>query len=173
MSDAESSEPPGEPPVAVTLFSPGDLDAILEVDAESFLRPWTREMYEAELQNQGVARIYVIRVAEFLAGYAATWFLPGELHINNLAIRPGFRRQHLASRLLDRVMAAAAEAGCERATLEVRRSNEAARALYDAFGFQLAGIRPDYYTNPVEDALILWRDPARPGDKTVEGSGAL
>ncbi len=165
MSDTQSA--------AVTLLTPEDLDAILEVDAESFLRPWTREMYEAELGNQAVTRIYVIRMGDLVAGYAATWFLPGELHINNLAIRPGFRRQHLASHLLDCVLAAAAAAGCVRATLEVRRSNDAARALYERFGFQLAGIRPDYYTNPVEDALVLWREPANPGDKTVEGAGAL
>ena len=73
------------------------------------------------------------------------------------------------------MLAAAAAAGCVRATLEVRRSNDAARALYEGFGFQLAGVRPDYYTDPVEDALILWRDPAerRAGTKRLKGRGAL
>jgi len=146
-------------PSVSALESAGDLDAILEVDAESFLRPWTREMYEAELRNPAVTRIFLIRVGDRVTGYCSTWFLPGELHINNLAIRPACRRQGLASTLLTKVLELAQEAGCDRATLEVRRSNDAARQLYESLGFRLAGLRPGYYTNPVEDALILWRDP--------------
>lgn len=147
-------------PAVTPLESAADLDAILEVDAESFLRPWTREMYEAELRNPAVTRIFLVRTGNQVAGYCAAWFLPGELHINNLAIRPALRRQRLASLLLAAVLDAAGAAGCQRATLEVRRSNHAARKLYEGMGFQLAGIRHDYYAEPVEDALILWRDPA-------------
>ena len=147
-------------PIVTVLESAADLDAILEVDAESFLRPWTREMYEAELRNPAVTRIFLVRTGEHVAGYCATWFLPGELHINNLAIRPAARRQRLASVLLASVLGAARRAGCQRATLEVRRSNHAARRLYEGMGFRLAGVRHDYYADPVEDALILWRDPA-------------
>jgi [ribosomal protein S18]-alanine N-acetyltransferase len=146
-------------PAVTPLETAADLDAVLAVDAESFLRPWTREMYEAELRNPAVTRIFLIRTGEEVVGYCATWFLPGELHINNLAIRPAHRRQKLATVLLANVLHAAREAGCRRATLEVRRSNDAARDLYEGLGFRLAGIRQDYYTDPVEDALILWRDP--------------
>ncbi len=146
-------------PVIVTLIeSAADLDAILEVDAESFLRPWTREMYEAELRNPSVTRIFLVRTGAQVAGYCTTWFLPGELHINNLAIRPAYRRQRLASVLLAYVLEAARAAGCQRATLEVRRSNHGARRLYEGLGFGLAGVRDDYYAEPVEDALVLWRD---------------
>jgi ribosomal-protein-alanine N-acetyltransferase len=146
-------------PVVSLLESAADLDAVLEVDAESFLRPWTRQMYEAELRNPSVTRIFLIRVDSQVAGYCATWFLPGELHINNLAIRPAYRRQRLASTLLAHVLGAAWAAGSLRATLEVRRSNHAARELYGGLGFRLGGVRRDYYAEPVEDALILWRDP--------------
>ena len=145
-------------PVVTPLQTPADLDAILEVDAESFLRPWTREMYEAELRNPSVTRIFLIRVDACVAGYCATWFLPGELHINNLAIRPAYRRQRLATLLMAHVLAAAWAAGSQRATLEVRRSNHAARKLYEGIGFQVGGVRRDYYLDPVDDALILWRD---------------
>lgn len=153
-------------PVVALLESAADLDAVLEVDAESFLRPWTREMYETDLRNPSVTRIFLVRIDGHVAGYCATWFLPGELHINNLAIRPASRRQRLASVLLASVLETARGAGCHRATLEVRRSNHAARQLYEGMGFRLAGVRHDYYADPVEDALILWRDPAessRPG----------
>lgn len=146
----------------VTPIDPdSDLDAILAIDDESFVRPWTRAMYEAELRNPAVTRIFVVRLPEGeIAGYCATWFLPGELHINNLAIRPARRRQGLARLLLRRVLESAAAAGCDRATLEVRRSNEAARQLYEGLGFRQAGVRTDYYTNPIEDALVLWREVA-------------
>lgn len=142
------------------LRDPADLDGILAVDAESFLRPWTREMYEAELDNPAVTRIFVIRTPErAVAGYCATWFLLPEVHINNLAVRPELRRRGLATHLLGRVLQSALQAGGERATLEVRRSNHAARRLYEGLGFRVRGVRADYYTEPVEDALILWREP--------------
>jgi ribosomal-protein-alanine N-acetyltransferase len=150
----------GPPPVVELLRSPADLDGILAIDAESFLRPWTREMYEAELDNPTVTRIFVIRTPERrVAGYCATWFLLPEVHINNLAVRPELRRRGLATLLLGRVLHLALEAGGERATLEVRRSNHAARRLYEGLGFRVRGVRADYYTDPVEDALILWREP--------------
>jgi ribosomal-protein-alanine N-acetyltransferase len=154
---------PGDTIVA-PLVDAADLEGVLAVDAESFVRPWTRAMYEAELRNAAVTRIFVIRVPGVpVAGYCATWFVGSELHINNLAIRPEFRRQRLASRLLDAVLDLAAAAGCERATLEVRRSNHPARQLYESLGFRLVGVRRDYYSDPVEDALILWRDRLRDG----------
>jgi [ribosomal protein S18]-alanine N-acetyltransferase len=150
----------GTLPLVELLHGPADLDGILAIDAESFLRPWTREMYEAELDNPAVTRIFVIRTPDRpVAGYCATWFLLPEVHINNLAVRPELRRRGLATYLLGRVLQRALEAGGERATLEVRRSNHAARRLYEGLGFRVRGVRADYYTEPVEDALILWRDP--------------
>lgn len=147
-------------PVVELLQAPDDLDGILAVDAESFLRPWTREMYEAELDNPAVTRIFVVRTTDQpVAGYCATWFLMPEVHINNLAVRPELRRRGLATYLLGRVLQTALEGGGERATLEVRRSNHAARKLYEGLGFRVRGVRANYYTDPVEDALILWREP--------------
>lgn len=151
------------------LAGPADLDGILAVDHASFLRPWTREMYEAELRNLAITRIFVIRTGECaVAGYCAARIVARELHINNLAIRPEYRRRRLATILLEQVLGAAQAEGGERATLEVRRSNHAARALYEGLGFRVRGIRRDYYAEPVEDALILWREPllgpAEPGN---------
>lgn len=149
--------------VVAPLAGETDLEGILAVDAASFVRPWTREMYEAELRNPAVSRIFVVRTAQApVAGYCATWWLQGELHINNLAILPEYRRQKLATFLLTEVLAMATREGYERATLEVRRSNHAARRLYEGLGFRLGGVRRDYYADPVEDALILWRDSGTP-----------
>jgi ribosomal-protein-alanine N-acetyltransferase len=81
-----------------------------------------------------------------------------ELHINNLAVLPDLRRAGIGSTLLAFVLQKGVELGAHRATLEVRRSNEAARLLYERFGFAVAGVRPGYYSKPVEDALVLWRE---------------
>jgi ribosomal-protein-alanine N-acetyltransferase len=152
----------GDLPRVERLAGPIDLDGILAVDDVSFERPWTRAMYEADLQNPSVTRIYVIRTPEFpVAGYCAAWLLVPELHINNVAIRPECRRRGLAAFLLEQVLEACVLEGATRATLEVRRSNHAARALYQGLGFRVQGVRRDYYTDPVEDGLILWREPAQ------------
>jgi len=166
-----------QPVVVEPLADAADLDGILSVDHASFLRPWTKAMYESELKNAAVTRIFVIRTDECaVAGYCAAWFVTPELHINNLAIRPEYRRRRLATILLEHVLERARAEGGERATLEVRRSNHAARALYEGLGFRVRGVRRDYYAEPVEDALILWREPLvgpPPDEDRLEGPGRL
>ena len=137
-----------------------DLDGVLAVDDASFYKPWTRAMYEAEFLNQETARLYVLRLPDCaVAGYVATWIVLDEVHINNLAVRPEYRGRGYGSALLTHALHDGQREGAPRATLEVRRSNEAARRLYERFGFRVAGVRRDYYSHPVEDALVLWREP--------------
>jgi ribosomal-protein-alanine N-acetyltransferase len=136
-----------------------DLDGVLAVEEESFTNPWTKEMYAWELQNRAVCHIFVVRTSDLrVAGFCAFWLVVDEIHINNVAIRPALRGQGIGTQLMHRVFDEARRLGARRATLEVRRSNEGARRLYERLGFYVAGTRPNYYTNPVEDALILWRD---------------
>ena len=136
-----------------------DLDGVLEVEAESFFNPWTRDMYASELRNNAACRILVVRTeACRVAGFCAFWLVLDEIHINNLAMRPQFRALGIGTALLQRVLAEAKALGARRATLEVRASNAAARRLYERLGFYVAGTRRNYYTNPAEDSLILWRD---------------
>jgi [ribosomal protein S18]-alanine N-acetyltransferase len=136
-----------------------DLDGVLEVEAESFTNPWTRDMYSWELQNRSVCHILVVRTHDcHVAGFCAFWLVFDEIHINNLAMRPAYRAQGIGTALLHHVLAEAKDLGARRATLEVRASNEGARRLYERLGFYVAATRRNYYSNPVEDALILWRD---------------
>ena len=136
-----------------------DLEGVLEVEQESFTNPWTREMYAWELQNRSVCHIYVVRTPEHpVAGFCAFWLVFDEIHINNVALRPALRGRGLGTALIRRVFDEAARLGAKRATLEVRASNLGARRLYERLGFYLSGTRRNYYTKPVEDALILWRD---------------
>jgi ribosomal-protein-alanine N-acetyltransferase len=136
-----------------------DLDTILEIEQSSFVNPWTREMYLAELENRGVSYCYVVRnPAHVLVGFCSFWRVLDELHINNLAVAPPYRGGGAGTALLHEILREGARMGARRATLEVRQSNEAARRLYERLGFSVAGVRRGYYTKPVEDALVLWKE---------------
>jgi len=136
-----------------------DLSGVLAVEEETFTNPWTRDMYAWELQNRTVCHIYVVRTPDCaVAGFCAFWLVVDEIHINNVAVRAQFRGHGIGTALLRHVLAEARQLGAKRATLEVRASNDSARRLYERIGFYVAATRRNYYTNPVEDALILWRD---------------
>jgi ribosomal-protein-alanine N-acetyltransferase len=103
----------------------------------------------------------VVRTADCpVAGFCAFWLVFDEIHINNVAIRPQFRGRGIGTALMRHVLVEAGRLGARRATLEVRASNVEARRLYERLGFYVAATRRNYYTHPVEDALILWRDGA-------------
>jgi ribosomal-protein-alanine N-acetyltransferase len=141
------------------LKTASDLDDVLAIETASFTNPWTREMYLAELENVGVSYCYLARSPDRQAvGFCSFWRVVDELHINNLAVLPERRRAGVATALLDYVFREGARLGAGRATLEVRRSNDPARILYERFGFSVAGTRRAYYTKPVEDAIVLWRE---------------
>jgi ribosomal-protein-alanine N-acetyltransferase len=136
-----------------------DLTGVLEVEQESFTNPWTREMYRWELQNRSVCHIFVARTPEQpVVAFCAFWLVFDEIHINNVAVRPALRGSGIGTALMHHVLAEGASLGARRATLEVRASNTGARRLYERLGFYVAGTRRNYYSQPVEDALILWRD---------------
>ncbi len=136
-----------------------DLDAIVALEAESFTNPWSRETLQWELHNSDVTFVYVLRGDDGqIMAFCVCWIVFEELHINTLAVAPAERRRGHATRLLRHVMAEAASRRAIRATLEVRASNAAALALYERLGFRVAATRPRYYSQPEEDALILWRD---------------
>jgi ribosomal-protein-alanine N-acetyltransferase len=135
-----------------------DLDAIVELEAESFTNPWSRDALVWELRNSDVTWVHLLRDdRERLLAFSVCWVIFDELHINTLAVSPAARRTGLATALLRQVIAEAAAAGATRATLEVRASNSAALGLYARLGFHVEAQRPRYYTHPEEDALILWR----------------
>src|SRR5262245_17702302 len=113
-------------------------------------------MYAWELQNRAVCHIFVVRTASRpVVGFCAFWLVVDEIHINNVAVLPELRGQGMGTSLMTHVLEEARRLGALRATLEVRASNERARRLYERLGFYPAGTRRHYYTNPVEDALIL------------------
>ena len=136
--------------------SASELDAILEIEQASFNNPTTREWYERELNRPEVCFIYVLRTPESVtAAFCAFWRVADQAHINNLAVRPELRQRGLGSQLLEAVITEAQQLGAATLTLEVRRSNVAAQRLYLRAGFREEAVRKSYYTQPVEDALVL------------------
>ncbi len=134
-----------------------ELNAVAELQRRSFANAWGAEAIRWELDNSDVARLYAARnSAGDLVAYCACWIVFDELHINSVAVDATRRRQGIARRLLEYVLAEAAAGGARGATLEVRQSNDAARRLYEGLGFRVEGVRRNYYQDPKEDALILW-----------------
>jgi len=143
---------------SITRASAGDdLRDVETLQRSAFTNPWAADSLRWELASTDVARLYLMRdEGERLVAYCACWLILDELHINSLAVAEACRRRGLARQLLRHVFSDAVAAGALTATLEVRQSNSAARALYEALGFRVEGVRRDYYQVPREDALILW-----------------
>lgn len=143
----------------VPLTDRRDIDAVLAIEEASFTSPWTKEMYLAEFENHGISFFYLAKTPHGdIVGFCSFWRVLDELHINNLAVLPQHRRGGVATALLAGVLSDGGRQGARRATLEVRHSNVAAQRLYERFGFTVAGVRRGYYSHPVEDALVLWKE---------------
>jgi ribosomal-protein-alanine N-acetyltransferase len=130
-----------------------DLDAVVKLEHESHLHPWSLELFRRELDNP-LARIDLIYAGPVLAGYLCSWLVADEMEIQNVAISPRFRRQGLARRLIDHVLLRARKTGAERILLEVRAGNVPARELYRQCGFEECGLRRGYYPDG-EDAVLM------------------
>jgi ribosomal-protein-alanine N-acetyltransferase len=138
------------------------LDDIAEVQAierASFATPWPPQAYRSELETNRLASYLVARIAGGIVGYAGIWLMVDEAHITTFAVHPGWRRRRIGERLLLTVLDVAIDRGAREATLEVRLSNLPARRLYEKYGFRPVGLRPRYYTDDNEDALIMTTDP--------------
>lgn len=140
------------------ITTPEGLAGVLEIEEASFNNPTSREWYERELARPEVCFIYVMRTAEHpVTAFCAFWRIADQAHINNLAVRPELRGRGYGMRLLEAIMAEAEGLGAGSLALEVRRSNVAAQRLYAKAGFREEGVRKNYYTQPVEDALLLMK----------------
>ncbi|HWB77792.1 MAG TPA: ribosomal protein S18-alanine N-acetyltransferase [Nannocystaceae bacterium] len=129
-----------------------DLDAIAAIEAASFDRPWTREIFAQELARS-IARLDVLGTPAI--AFACTWHVVDEAHLLRIAVAPEHRRRGLARVLVRTVLARAAELGCTHVDLEVAADNAPALALYHALGFVEVGRRTGYYATPPADALLM------------------
>ena len=133
------------------------LAAVAALERLCFTTPWTEAMLEEELYNDTASFIVAQRADGEVLGYAGLHVILDEGYIDNVAVRPEYRRQGVADRRLD-VFCRFGQARLAFLTLEVRPSNTAAVALYEKHGFREAGRRKNYYENPTEDALLLTKE---------------
>lgn len=137
------------------------LEATVKLDRACFGGLWTKGAYEREIDSPKSLLLAVVKQEKSeekqLIGISCFWAIVEEAHITLLGIHPDYRQQGLGELLLCELLIAAIKWPLERATLEVRVSNESAIALYQKLGFAIAGRRKNYYPIPPEDAFILWR----------------
>ena len=153
-------------PVVIDDMTLDDIDDVQEVERSSFPVPWPANAFRHELTQNRNARYVVARAGNRVAGYAGIWLMVDEAHITTFAVHPGFRRQRVGERLLQRLFEIAAVMNAEWLTLEVRASNLPAQRLYEKYGFRRAGVRRRYYSDNNEDALIMWTE--RIKDRSVK-----
>ena len=136
-----------------------DLDVVLELQRRSFAHPWSAELFKREMTHDWstilLAEERVARTEPRIVGFLIYWLVHDELHILNLATAPEHRRKGVARALLEATVENGRRHRCAMATLEVRRSNDAAIALYRSMNFRSVGIRPNYYVDEGEDAIVM------------------
>jgi len=154
----------------------GDLAAVQEIERASFTTPWPPHAYRSELESNRLATYLVVRAGSVVVAYAGMWLMVDEAHITTFAVHPSWRRRRVGERLLVALVDLAIARQAREATLEVRLSNLAARRLYEKYGFRPVGLRPRYYSDDGEDALIMTTeafDDARFTDRLARLRAAL
>ena len=147
--------------------TPDMLPDILALEEACFSSPWTRKMLEGELTSNHFARFLVARqqaesttkAEPIIIGYHCFWIVFEELRLMNLAVRESMRKRGVGGALVTEALCLGLEQAATRAVLEVRASNDPARSFYSRLGFVQIGSRPRYYTNPIEDAVLMEMNP--------------
>ena len=146
-------------PFLIEPMKAADLDTVMEIERVSFRSPWSRQVFLEELTRDW-AHVDIVRDAATgdVVGFANYWLVADEVHVLNLATYPQARRAGHASRMMAHMIDFARRELCRYVTLEVRRSNAAALRLYRRFAFRAIGVRPNYYAEDQEDAIVMLLD---------------
>jgi ribosomal-protein-alanine N-acetyltransferase len=146
-----------EPPLILPML-PADLDAVFQIARASFPTPWTRAAFEEELKRSwAVVRVLRVSWGWPPCGFMNYWIVGDEIHLHNIAVLPDMRRRGYGRKLLQELLETAATQSVRSIWLEVRGSNRAAVNLYRSAGFVKVGLRPRYYSDNGEDALVMLR----------------
>ena len=159
---SEQKLAPDTKDISIERMSEHDLIEVVQIEEQSGLSRWGWAAYYAELQGANRDMMLVARASKSatiesapIAGYIVARETAGELHINNFAVRPEFRRRGIGAILLNRVLDEARQRRANAAFLEVRSTNHAAQALYEKCGFRAIARRANYYSEPREDAVVM------------------
>ena len=135
-----------------------DVNDVHRIERASFPVPWPDYAFRQEIETNRLAHYLIVRAGKETVAYGGLWLMVDEAHVTTFAVLPLYRRQGVGGRLMVELMRLARDLGARVVTLEVRLSNQPARALYHRFGFRPVGVRPRYYSDNGEDALIMTTD---------------
>ena len=133
-----------------------DIEDILEIEEEAFTTPWSEEAFKSEIKNN-LAHYLVVEIDGRIVGYGGVWLIIDEAHITNIAVLQEYKGKGIGNKILMGLIKYSTKLGIKNMTLEVRESNFVARRFYEKHGFVSYGIRPKYYIDDNEDAIIMWR----------------
>ncbi len=134
-----------------------DIPGIIDIEVQCFPIPWTHHAFRMETRNK-LAVYQVAVVGGKIAAYGGMWLILDEAHITNVAVHPQYQSKGLGRKIMEALIREARQRSMHRITLEVRKSNEAAIRLYKGMDFLVSGIRPGYYHDNGEDAIIMWKE---------------
>jgi [ribosomal protein S18]-alanine N-acetyltransferase len=147
----------GTPDLLLRPLSFGDLPAVMEIERSSFSTPWRMSTFEGLLARPDSDVIGATRTGH-LVGYCVVWTIGDQAELGNVAVKEAERGGRIGRKLVEAALVRARERGARECFLEVRESNHHARNLYEKCGFRMVGRRRNYYSKPVEDALVLRSD---------------
>jgi ribosomal-protein-alanine N-acetyltransferase len=154
--------PPEEAPFRFRRMREDDLHRVVEIEESGFKHPWSEELLRRELGHSWSTILLAVEedagAAERVVGFVVFWLVHDEIHVLNIATSPEDRRRGIGRALMDAAADHGRRRGARLATLEVRRSNAPAIALYRALGYRQVGIRPNYYAEEGEDAIVMIAD---------------
>lgn len=139
---------------------PEDLERVLEIQRSAFAHPWSRDLLAREMAHDWSSILLAVEPApggEAVLGAVVFWLVHDEVHVLNVAVAPEARRRGVARALMEQAERRGVERGARLATLEVRRSNQPALELYRSLGYRRVGVRPRYYAEEGEDAIVMER----------------
>ncbi len=158
--------PPPPPPFSFRRMLPDDLDRVMEIEKDGFAHPWSADLIRREMAHDWSTILLATErrrgpgglPTEVIGGFVVYWLVHDELHILNIATAVEERRRGVGRALMEEAATRGRRAGAVLATLEVRRSNVSAITLYRSLGYRQAGIRPNYYVDEGEDAIVMLLD---------------
>lgn len=143
-----------------------DLDEVMVIERAAFRHPWSPELFRRELEHDWSTILVALepltsasgRGSDRIVGFLIYWLVHDEVHILNVATDPQHRRRGIAKFLMSETERRALQAGATLMTLEVRRSNVGAIELYRGFDYRAVGVRPNYYVDEGEDAIVMVKE---------------
>lgn len=135
-----------------------DIEAVYAIEVSSFTTPWTKDAFYKELVENTLAAYFIVEEDDHVVAYGGMWQIMDELHITNIAVEVEARGKGYSKVLMDGMIDYGKKYAFKHMTLEVRQNNKVAIALYEKYGFESVGIRPKYYMDTNEDALVMWKE---------------